>query len=461
MVLCYTGNIEAFLIAIREAGLKKKVLEQSDLIRIWTRVVLRLVFLLAAGLFLLWTMYEIRTILLLLVLSIFFSYLIAPIVRLFEHPVYIGARELKLPRAVAIGAVYLVIGASVFLVVSWLWPLLGEQITELAGNLPGYVSSGSQSFRESLNDANSWMRHVRLPKEWRDYLLGLTGHVTENILPFLKAMLVGVFGYLQYFPWLILVPVLSFFMLKDANLFGESVINMLPNERLQKRARWLLMDISNTLAAYTRAQVLSCVVVGGQVTLYLSLIQVRYALVLGAISAVFEFVPLVGPLAAAVIAVSLAMAQSFKLAMLVALILIVLRIVHDYVVYPRIIGQGIKIHPFVVVVAILVGAEIGGLTGIFLAIPVVGLIIVGYNHYTAYKNMESIREGPKQEELFPAQEGESETSLFPDSEEKLLIEGESQIEASVDIVEQPVEVAATEATVSAIDNQTVSQTTEV
>lgn len=396
-------------------------------------------------------MYELRTILLLLVLSVFFSYLLAPIVRLFEHPVYIGARELKLSRAVAIGAVYLVIGASLFLIVSWLWPLLWEQVTELAKNLPGYVSSGSQGFRDSLNDANSWMRHVRLPREWRDYLLGLSGHATEKILPFLEAMLVGLFSYIQYFPWLILVPVLSFFMLKDARLFGESVIKMLPNDRLQKRARWLLVDVSNTLAAYTRAQVLSCLVVGGQVTLYFYLIQVRYALVLGAISAVFEFVPMVGPLAAAVIAVSLAMAQSFKLAMLVALILIVLRIVHDYVVYPKIIGQGIKMHPFVVVVAILVGAEVGGLAGIFLAIPFVGLVIVGYNHYTAYKNMESIREDPKPEELFPTVEAEPPENLFSDSEEKLLIESQSRGETLPDIAEQPVEVATADAPVPAVE----------
>lgn len=451
--------------------MKKKVLDQADLIRIWTRVVLRLVFLLAAGAFLIWMMYELRTILLLLVLSVFFSYLIAPLVRLFEHPLYIGAREpreLKLSRALAIGVVYLVIGASLFLVVSWLWPKLWEQVTELAKNLPGYVSSGSQGFKESLDDANSWMRHVRLPREWRDYLLGLSGHATEKILPFLEAMLVGTFSYLQYLPWLILVPVLSFFMLKDANLFGESVIKMLPNERLQKRARWLLIDVSNTLAAYTRAQVLSCLVVGGQVTLYLSLIGVKYAFVLGAISAIFEFVPMVGPLAAAAIAVSLAMAQSFKLAMLVALILIVLRIVHDYVVYPKIIGQGIKIHPFVVVVAILVGAEIGGLAGIFLAIPFVGLVIVGYNHYTAYKNMENIREGPKQEELFPVTSTEQPAALFPDpdkpieqedifssSTEELSIESDHIPEIATATSEQPVEVATTEATASTVDNKTV------
>jgi len=431
--------------------LKKKSLDQSDLIRIWTRVVLRLVLLLAVGAFLIWTMYELRTLLLLLVLSVFFSYLIMPIVRLFEHPVYVGSREIKMPRGVAIGAVYLVIGASLFLIISWLWPILAFQVTELAKNLPDYVSAGSRQFRESLNDANSWMRHVRLPRDWRDYMLGQSSHLTEKILPFLETIVGNAFHYLQYLPWLILVPVLSFFMLKDANLFGESVVKMLPNERLQKRARWLLIDVSNTLAAYTRAQVLSCLIVGAQVTVYLSLIGAPYALVIGAISAAFEFIPLVGPLMAAIIAVGLTLTDSFQKAMLVALILAVLRIVHDYVVYPKIIGQGIKIHPFVVVVAILVGAEIGGLAGIFLAIPFVGLVIVSYNHYIAYKGMEAIREGPRQEELFSAQP-QDQPDLFAESQAGLMIESETRDQASESRIEQPIEIASAEAPAPAIDS---------
>ncbi|HEY7546088.1 MAG TPA: AI-2E family transporter, partial [Blastocatellia bacterium] len=232
---------------------------------------------------------------------------------------------------------------------------------------------------------------LRLPREWRDYLLGMTSRAADAIFPFLEAIVGGALSYLQYLPWLILVPVLSFFMLKDASVFEESVIGMLPNERLRKRAHWLLLDVSSTLAAYTRAQILSCIVVGTEVTILFTAFGVPYAVVLGAISAILEFIPLAGPLVAAIIAFALTLTTSFNLAMLVVLILVVLRIVHDYLVYPRIVGHGIKIHPMIVVLAILVGAELGGLPGIFLAIPSVGLIIVGYNHYKAYKSAERLR----------------------------------------------------------------------
>jgi len=370
---------------------KKTILSQADLVRIWTRVVLRIVFLMAAIAFLIWMLYLLRTILLLCVLAVFFCYLIAPLVRLFELPIYIKGREIKLPRFAAISAVYVVLGAIVYGVISWFWPLLWNQVTDLGQKLPQFISSGSASIKDSLNDANSWLGSLRLPREWRDYFLGMTSHLADTIFPFLRTITLGALSYLQYLPWLILVPVLSFFMLKDAAAFEQSVVGLLPNERLRKRAHWLLLDVSSTLAAYTRAQILSCLVVGTEVTILFTIFGIPYAVVLGAISAILEFIPMAGPLVAAVIAFALTLTTSFNLALLVVLILIILRIVHDYFVYPKIVGHGIKMHPMIVVLAILVGAELGGLPGIFLAIPSVGLIIVGYNHYKAYKSAERLR----------------------------------------------------------------------
>ena len=139
------------------------------------------------------------------------------------------------------------------------------------------------------------------------------------------------------------------------------------------------------------ALVLACVVIGALVTIGLWIIGAPYVGVVGFIAGLLEFVPLIGPLIAGCIAVGLTMTVSFKGAMMVALFLIVLRIVQDYVIYPRIIGHGIHMHPLIVIIAILGGAEIAGLVGIFLAIPAVGLVIVVYNHYIAHRGLENLR----------------------------------------------------------------------
>ncbi|HXI92261.1 MAG TPA: hypothetical protein VNO24_19800, partial [Blastocatellia bacterium] len=94
--------------------MKERQHQNSEMIRLWTTVIVRVIFLLAGLLIVSWLLYEIRTVLLLLILAIFFCYLIAPIVHLFEQPLYIGNRELRLPRAIALVLVYLLIGTALF-----------------------------------------------------------------------------------------------------------------------------------------------------------------------------------------------------------------------------------------------------------------------------------------------------------------------------------------------------------
>ena len=370
--------------------MKEKQHENSEMVRVWTRVIVRVILLLAGLLVVTWLLYEIRTVLLLLVLSIFFCYLIAPIVHLIEQPVYLGRFEIKMPRSIAIIVVYLLIGAAFFAVLQLVWPPLSQQVTELVKNLPGYSRSAQASVTKIFNDANSWMKHVKLPQQWQDAIFTRASDMASSIAEWLAALVAGSFGYVQYLTWFVLLPVLSFFLLKDASSFEQNLLALLPNERMQKRAHWLLMDISGTLAAYIRAQITACLVIGAVMMIGLTLIQAPYPVVLGAIAGLLEFIPLVGPLLSAVIIFGLTLTVSFKTALGVALFLAVLRILQDYVIYPRIVGRGIKMHPIMVILAILAGAEIGGLIGIFLSIPAVGLIMVFYNHYLAYRGIQNL-----------------------------------------------------------------------
>jgi predicted PurR-regulated permease PerM len=365
--------------------LKDAVAAQVQTLNMWTRIVVRVILILFAIALAIWIFYALRSVLLLLVLSVFFCYLIAPIVRLFEQPVYVAGRELALPRGVAILVVYILFGVVLFLAAQSILPLLGQQLSEMGKEMPTYISKGTASGRKWLEGADSWLRRLRLPAQYQDELLKRGSEAAEAIFSWVRDGLLGLLGYLFYIPWLVLVPILSFFMLKDADKFAKEVVSLMPTQRLQRRANRLLLDVSSTLAAYIRAQLTACVWVGVAATVGFIVIGVNYAVVLGIFAGVMEFIPMVGPLIAIVVAFLLALTSSFKTALLVLLFLICLRLVEDYVIYPRIVGHGIKMHPLVVVIAILCGAEVDGVVGIFLAIPVVGLLIVGYNHYLAYR----------------------------------------------------------------------------
>lgn len=371
--------------------MKEKLHQNSEMIRLWTQVIVRVIFLLAGLAIASWLLFEIRTLLLLLIVSIFFCYLVAPIVHFLEQPIYLASHEIRMPRPVAIAFVYLLIAVVLFAGAQLIWPPLSQQVADLAKDLPGYAKSAETGVNKIFNDANSWMRHVKLPPQWRDAVFTRASELANTLAGWLTESLAGALGYLQYLTWPILVPILSFFLLKDAMYFEQNLITLLPNERLQKRAHWLLMDVSRTLAAYIRAQITACLVVGTVMMIGLTVIGAPYPVVLGAIAGLLEFIPLVGPLISAVAIFGLTLTVSFKTALIVALFLAVLRMVQDYFIYPKIVGRGIKMHPMVVIMAILAGAEIGGLIGIFLSIPVVGLVIVFYTHYLAFRGIQNLR----------------------------------------------------------------------
>jgi predicted PurR-regulated permease PerM len=190
-------------------------------------------------------------------------------------------------------------------------------------------------------------------------------------------------------PWLVLIPILGFFLLKDVESFRRSALQMLPRGRWRWRGDEFFQDINSTLAAYTRAQLTACLFIGVVCALGFTLLGMPGGLVMGFIAGVLEFVPLVGPLIVAVLAAALtAFHAGYFSAFLVLLFLGVLRIVQDYFIYPRLIGQGIHLHPLAVIFAILCGHELAGVAGIFLAIPVVAILTVSYRHWMEHRGNE-------------------------------------------------------------------------
>jgi predicted PurR-regulated permease PerM len=228
-------------------------------------------------------------------------------------------------------------------------------------------------------------------------------------------------GWIIFIPHLVLIPILGFFFLKDADSFRRSALAMLPRGRLRWRGDELFQDISSTLAAYIRAQITACVIIGVVCTIAFWLLGLPSPLVLGLIAGVLEFIPLAGPLVVAVLAALLALLHNgFGTAFIVLVFLGVLRIVQDYAIYPRLIGEGIHLHPLAVILAILAGAEIAGVAGIFLAIPMIAILTVSYRHWLEHRGSETIAEVIEEAVEEAIEEAVEEAEQLAAEEEELL-----------------------------------------
>ncbi len=354
-----------------------------------TRAILRIIFILLAVAAFLWIVYKLTTVLLLIVLSIFFAYLVAPLVDLVQRPIRLGGRERVVNRGVAIGIVYVVLFVGLGLAIYFLVPQLAAQFPEFKIQATTYY----KTITTASDRLNGYFMQHRMPE-------GVVKAVNNTFLSLIakggelaSAAFDRALGLIIFIPWLVLIPILSFFFLKDADSFRRSVLAMLPRGRLRWRGDEFFQDVNSTLAAYIRTQLTACLLIGVVCSIGFWLLGLPSPLVLGLIAGMLEFVPLVGPLVVAILAILLALLHSgFGLAFAVMIFLGVLRVVEDYVIYPRLIGQGINLHPLAVILAILAGAEIAGVAGIFLAIPVIAIITVSYRHWLEHRGSETIAE---------------------------------------------------------------------
>ncbi len=343
-----------------------------------TWAVLRVVAVVGGVIAAVWLIYELRSVLLLLVLSVFFAYLLAPLVSLFTRPFRVRGVERQLSAAAAIGVVYVLLFGLLTVTSAWLLPRFSQQVTQIASQAPAYVQAvqgGGQSVTRDLD-------RLGLPANAREAinrtLVSLLGSMEAAARASVSAV-VGLFGYL---PWLVLIPILGFFLLKDAESFREATISLLP-ARMRLDAAQLIARVNVAIAAYIRAQLIACLLIGVVVGVGFALLGVPYPVILGVLAGLAEFVPLVGPLVVAVIAALIAGIHAPVLAVWVLVFLGIVRIAEDYVVYPRLVGHGVHLHPLAIIVAVLAGAELAGVPGIFLAVPTVAVLSAAYRQFAS------------------------------------------------------------------------------
>lgn len=345
------------------------------------RVVLQVLVIVLAAALGLWTLYKLERLVLLLILATFFAYLIAPLMRFAERPLWFTRPELHLPRPLAIGLLYLgiigIAGLSAFILV----PKLMGQIGDAVAQAPVYSASIGVWTRRWAG----YYDRVQMPLELRQGIDRSIRGTGDAAVDYARGSLMTFAAGLSYLPWLALIPVLAFFFLKDVRQLRRAAIKMLPR-RFRTRGRRLFDDLNATLAIYVRAQLLACLLVGGLCGAGFALLGVPYPALLAVTAGILEFIPLVGPLLCAVIATTVAAVHVPMLGIWVVVFLAILRIVQDYVIYPRLVGQRLHLHPLAVIVAVLAGLELAGTAGIFLAVPAAAVGSVVYHHWGTWRS---------------------------------------------------------------------------
>lgn len=276
----------------------------------------------------------------------------------------------RMPRLIAVTIVFLLFVGLVLAVTIWLMPLLFRQAAQFFSEVPGMAEKGQQLL-------------LQLPERYPNI-------VTENdvitIISQIRAELAGfgqrvlstsfssVVNLLTILVYLVLVPVLIFFFLKDKQKIFDWAGSFLPHERGLSMQVW--HEMNSKIASYTRGKLLEIVLIWAVTSFTLGYLGLNYAMLLGFIVGLSVIIPYVGA-AAATIPIALIAYFQWGIGyefMYVMVAYAIIQFLDGNLLVPLLFSEVVNLHPIAIIASVLIFGSMWGVWGVFFAIPLATLV---------------------------------------------------------------------------------------
>lgn len=318
---------------------------------------LRTAFFAILGILILWFLYVERQILTPFVLAGVFAYIINPLINFLSL-------KLRLPRTLSVIIIYfLIIGGLI-----WGSLLLSSRILEESSEIKDFANKLLSTANSSTTILPNWLRPAA------EDVLNQSKLFTPSLITVFPRAITGVVNFVIFL-------FAGFFFLKEGRKIVDKFINFVPND-YKIEVEILLRRINTIFGGYLRGQLLLVFFVSAMLFITFSIIGLKFALVLAIFSGFAEIVPFIGPIVAGAIGAIVAFAtqtsnfnlNQFQLVALVIAVYFVLRQLEDYFVIPLVMGKITKLHPLLILFAVLAGGHLAGVIGLILAVPVAAIV---------------------------------------------------------------------------------------
>lgn len=334
-------------------------------------------------------LYVARATLIAFLFAIFFAYLMSPLVNSLE--------KVLRGRAPAIAVIYALLLALIVVFFVLVGPSVTREGARLGQSIPDMLARlKSGQFTEELRQQHGWNRITT------DFVQSFLTNHTDDITRLAQRIGLRVADVAKQAWLFVVVPLLSIFFLKDGRNFSDFLLSTIQSRPQREFLENVLNDLNQMLAHFIRAQLTLAALTLVMYSAFLGIMGVPYALVLGFLGGVLEFIPVVGPLAAALVIVSVALLMSYKHWLILIVFLGIWRLIQDYVSSPRIMGESMELHPLAAIFGVMAGGEVAGILGIYLSIPVMASLRIVFRRWRLYAEKKKF--GPLSEYPFRAQE---------------------------------------------------------
>lgn len=321
------------------------------------------------------------------VLGLALAYLLAPVI----HPIerfwrWLGLRRRlkfvgRLARPLAILTTYLLVLALLAGFFALVVPVVIDQARTLWAVRETIVAQLERLGRGIFDEYQKLPLEVRLQVESSlDRLGDLIGKALQQAA---QGTVVAISYTISLVLGIAIIPFWTFYLLNDSHELGQAALNMVPLQ-LREDLLSVLKLMDTVFGAYLRGQLLLGVIIGVLSAIGLSIIGINFALVLGVVAGICELIPNIGPILGAIPALVVAMAQDPTKALITAIFAIAIQQLENLFLTPRVLGKSVQLHPVLVMVVLVIGSELGGVVGLFLA-PLATAVLRDLFRYFYYR----------------------------------------------------------------------------
>jgi predicted PurR-regulated permease PerM len=323
-------------------------------------------------------LFSIKKTLFIFTVALLFAYLLTPLVNFLDR--VLPTRS----RTPALALSYMIVVAIMTLFLIEVGTRVVAQANALAARLPDLIARFTEPAAEPLPGAVTSVKQT--------ILNAIAGQVKSHADEIFAAVSQAGFRVLTKAGDLILlivIPILSFFFLKDGRAIRRNIIESVDEGPRREFLRGVLLDLHVLLAQYMRALFILAAATFAFYGAFFLLAGVPYGMLLATVAFVLEFIPMIGPLTAAAVILLVGGFSGASVPVLL-LFLIAYRLFQDYVLQPYLLGAGIEIHPALIIFGVFAGGEIAGAAGSFLSIPVLALLRIVYRRILKAQSAERL-----------------------------------------------------------------------
>ncbi len=307
---------------------------------------------------------EFASIALIVAFSILLTYALLPAVNRLSAFRYI-------PRALAILAVYVGMATALAVFVALISVPLADQIEQFADDYPQYQAQ----FESGIPETQQWLEDRRVDYDLQtsaDQFVDRLEDSAAGVVSRTGSILASFFGTISSVFFVLFVTA---YFLHSGSRFVDRLIQLFPKRR-QRFVRKVAHDYDRILGRFVRGQLLIALIVAVAVGLFAKLIGLPYSVIVGVVAGITALIPVIGALLGMVVPILIAALVSPILIPIFIAFFLLLNEFTDKILYPRIVGRAVELHPLMVFFGLLVGVQLAGIAGALLATPLLGLLKV-------------------------------------------------------------------------------------